>query len=193
MPCDAGAYCATAGLTAVTGVCSSETQSNTTACVCNSAPNGIALVQLSSAAQNATRSNAVPLSVATSYSFNTPCFARATLVNLTFVWQQVLPPLAPLDDALVIGGGLVASPIADDSPPALALAPLLSPAPSTLVIPAFALRSGRTYVVRVNMTAAVSTTGASVTASALFAVGVVAHPPARREAAVADRPHAAPV
>ncbi len=68
---------------------------------------------------------------------------------------------------MLIGSGgsavtIAAAQIATDSPAFLAAAPLLPASVSTLVVPAFALRSGRTYVVRVNMTAAVSNTGALI-------------------------------
>jgi hypothetical protein len=69
--------------------------------------------------------------------------------------------------ATLIGTGtagvfIAATQVATDAPAALAAAPLLPAAVSTLLIPAFALRAGRTYIVRVNMTANVSSTGAAV-------------------------------
>jgi hypothetical protein len=105
-------------------------------------------------------------SAATAYALSSPCFNGSTLVNLTFAWAQVMPPAS--GHATLIGSGtagvfIAATQVATDAPAALAAAPQLPAAVSTLLIPAYALRTGRTYIVRVNMTANVSSTGAAVT------------------------------
>lgn len=113
-------------------------------------------------------------SAATAYAFSSACFNGSTLVNLSFAWAQVMAPAS--GQATLVGTGtagvfVAAAQVATDAPAALAAAPLLPTSTSTLVLPAYALRAGRTYVVRVNMTANVSSTGAAVNGTRVGGMG----------------------